>query len=87
MKSEAKLPARALAIERAATLLGGLERLAERLQVPERQLDYWMRDIGTPPDALFFDVIEIIIECAGQQVPEQPAGKQAPEQPALRPAA
>jgi hypothetical protein len=38
-----------------------------------RQLDYWMRDIGTPPDALFFDVIEIIIERAGKPVPERAA--------------
>ena len=54
-------------------MLGGLERLAERLKVPERQLDYWVRDIGTPPDALFFDVIEIIIERAGKPVPEHAA--------------
>ena len=67
------LAGRSLAIRRAATMLGGLDRLAERLQVAERQLDYWMRDIGTPPDALFFDVIEIIIERAGKQVPERAA--------------
>jgi len=70
MKTEG-LAGRALAIRRAAAMLGGLERLAERLKVPERQLDYWVRDIGTPPDALFFDVIEIIIERAGKPVPER----------------
>ena len=71
MKTEG-LAGRALAIHRAAAMLGGLGRLAERLNVPERQLDYWVRDIGTPPDALFFDVIEIIIERAGKQMPELP---------------
>jgi hypothetical protein len=58
-------PARAIAFRRAAIMVGGLERLAERLKVSERQLDYWMRDIGTPPDTVFFDVIDIIIETAG----------------------
>jgi hypothetical protein len=71
MKTE--LAARALAIRRAATMMGGLDRLAERLRLPERQLDYWMRDIGTPPDTVFFDVIDIIIERAGKRIAERPA--------------
>jgi hypothetical protein len=75
MKNE--LATRAPAIRRAATMLGGLERLAERLKVPERQLDYWMRDIGTPPDTVFFDVIDIIIERAGKRAPERPAYRTA----------
>jgi hypothetical protein len=63
-------PGRAAAFRRAATMVGGLERLAERLKVSERQLDYWMRDIGTPPDTVFFDVIDIIIESAGTRPSE-----------------
>jgi hypothetical protein len=59
------LPGRALAIKRAATIVGGLDELARRLKLPERQLDYWMRDIGTPPDSVFFDVIDVIIQSAG----------------------
>ena len=74
---ETELPARALAIRRAASMMGGLDRLAERLNLPERQLDYWMRDIGTPPDTVFFDVIAIIIEQAGKTPPEQPAYRPA----------
>ena len=60
-----QLPRRALVLRRAAIILGGARRLAERLNVPERQVTYWMRDIGTPPDKVFFDVIDIIIESAG----------------------
>ena len=75
MKTE--LAARALAIRRATTMMGGLDRLAERLRVPARQLDYWMRDIGTPPDTVFFDVIDIIIERAGKRSPERPAASPA----------
>lgn len=55
---------RAQAIQRAATLVGGVGPLAERLNVPETQLDYWMRDIGRPPDTVFFDVIGVIIDAA-----------------------
>ena len=60
-----RLPGRALAIKRAATIVGGLDELARRLKRPQRQLDYWMRDIGTPPDSVFFDVIDVIIQSAG----------------------
>ena len=60
-----RLPGRALAIKRAATIVGGLDELARRLKLPQRQLDYWMRDIGTPPDSVFFDVIDVIIQSAG----------------------
>lgn len=63
-------PARAAAFQRAAIMVGGIERLAERLKVSERQLDYWMRDIGTPPDTVFFDVIDIIIQSAGARPSE-----------------
>jgi hypothetical protein len=72
-----ELAARAAAIRRAATMMGGLGPLAQRLNVPERQLDYWMRDIGTPPDTLFFDVIDIIIECAGMRSSERTVLKTA----------
>jgi len=66
-----KPPARALAIARAASMIGGLEALAARIKVPERQLAYWLRDIGTPPDTVFFDVIDIIIERAGEAGPNR----------------
>ena len=72
-----QLPTRALAFRRAATMVGGLEQLAKRLKVSERQLDYWMRDIGTPPDTVFFDVIDLIIESAGKRTPERPAYRTA----------
>lgn len=58
-------------------MLGGLEALAERLKVSPRQLDYWMQDVGTPPDTVFFDVIDIIIESAGTRRPERPSWRAA----------
>lgn len=74
---KAQFVARALAIKRAAIMLGGLEKLAERLKLPEKQLHYWMRDIGTPPDTVFLDVIDIIIESAGSRPAESVAYRTA----------
>ncbi|TAK82271.1 MAG: hypothetical protein EPO20_21565 [Betaproteobacteria bacterium] len=58
-------PDRVLALERAAAMVGGHAELAQRLKVPHRQVDYWLREIGTPPDTVFFDVLDIIIQNAG----------------------
>jgi hypothetical protein len=55
---------RAAAIHRAAAILGGLGPLAQRLNVSELQLGYWMRDMGRPPDTVFFDVIDVSIDAA-----------------------
>lgn len=63
--SPQRLQARAVAFERAAAMLGGYAELAQRLNVSPRQVDYWVRDIGTPPDTVFFDVLDIIIQNAG----------------------
>ena len=65
---------RALAIRRAAAVIGGLAPLALHLKVPERQLEYWMRSIGTPPDTVFFDLMELIIQRAGWRSGERPEG-------------
>lgn len=63
--SERRSVDRVLALERAAAMLGGHAELAQRLKVPQRQVDYWIREIGTPPDTVFFDVLDIIIQNAG----------------------
>ena len=60
--------ARALAFERAAMMMGKTPELARQLNVAERQLAYWMRDIATPPDTMFFDLMNIIIENADERV-------------------
>jgi hypothetical protein len=43
-----QIPARVLAFEHAATMVDGVSELSRRLSVAERQLDYWLRDIGSP---------------------------------------
>ena len=62
MRDTFQILPRAAAIQRAAVLMGGVGPLAERLKVSASQLDYWMRDIGRPPDSIFFDVLDVIID-------------------------
>jgi len=50
-------------------MVGGHAQLAERLKVSQRQLDYWISEIGTPPHTVFFEAIDIIIENAGAWKP------------------
>jgi hypothetical protein len=57
-----RLPDHALTLERAAALVGGHAELATRLKVSRWQLDYWIGEISTPPETVFFDAIDIIIE-------------------------
>lgn len=63
--SQHRSPDRVLALERAAAMVGGHAELAQRLKVPQRQVDYWIRESATPPDTVFFDVLDIIIQNAG----------------------
>ncbi len=65
MRESIQILPRAAAIQRAAVLMGGVGALAEKLKVSESQLDYWMHDIGSPPDTVYFDVIGVIIDSAG----------------------
>lgn len=64
MRESIQILPRAAAIQRAAVLMGGVGPLAEKLKVSESQLDYWMHDIGSPPDTVYFDVIGVIIDSA-----------------------
>ncbi len=64
MHQTIQILSRGATIQRAAARVGGLGPLALRLKVEERQLDYWMRDIGHPPDAVYFDVLDVIIDAA-----------------------
>ena len=65
MRESIQILPRAAAIQRAAVIMGGVGPLAERLKVSASQLDYWMQDIGRPPDSVFFDIIDVIIDAAG----------------------
>jgi hypothetical protein len=60
-----RLPDHAGTLKRAAALIGGYPKLAARFKASQRQLDYWIGQIGTPPHTVFLHAIDIIIENAG----------------------
>jgi hypothetical protein len=55
----AGVPAKSL--HRACLIMGGIEQLENRLQVPRDALERWMRGDGEPPQAVFYAALEIIL--------------------------
>ncbi|MGE5640091.1 MAG: hypothetical protein ACM30H_08350 [Clostridia bacterium] len=49
------------ALHRACLVLGGLEPLARRLEVPEPQLRGWIQGEQPPPERVFLAAVEIIL--------------------------
>jgi hypothetical protein len=48
-------------LHRACLILGGLDQLAKRLQVPKDVLERWMRGEGEPPLPVFYAAVEIVL--------------------------
>jgi DNA-binding transcriptional regulator YdaS (Cro superfamily) len=44
----------------ALSTIGSLERLAEYLGVPERQIEQWMKGQGKPPTRLFMKALDLV---------------------------
>ena len=51
----------ARALHRACLILGGLEPLAKRMEVPAADLERWMRGESKPPERVFHESVEIIL--------------------------
>ena len=49
-----------VALERAALILGGRERLREYLDVPPHYLDRWLGRAATPPPDVFLKVVDVV---------------------------
>jgi hypothetical protein len=50
------------AIQKAADLLGGRDRLATVLLVPAAQIDAWIADKAKPPREVFLRVVDIVLD-------------------------
>jgi hypothetical protein len=50
------------ALQKAAGLLGGRDKLARVLQVPKSELDKWIADEAKPPRDLFLRVVDLILD-------------------------
>jgi hypothetical protein len=49
-------------LARACDILGGRERLAERLDVEAHSLEFWLAGRATPPDRVFLSVVDLVLE-------------------------
>lgn len=68
-------------LARAAVQLGGIPRLAERLEITPAELRDYLMGMEPIPDALFLDAIDVVLE----ELPEPVKPRQS-RQPARRPA-
>jgi hypothetical protein len=50
------------AIQKAAELLGGRERLAKVLFVPVAEIEKWIADKARPPREVFLRVVDIVLD-------------------------
>lgn len=53
------------AVQKAAELLGGRERLAKVLRVPISEIESWIADRARPPRELFLRVVDIVLDESG----------------------
>lgn len=66
------------ALQKAAELAGGRDRLSRLLQVPKPDLDRWIADEAKPPREIFLRVIDLILD---ETAPADESGPQDPPPP------
>ena len=62
LESAPQISVTARALHKALEQIGGLEALAQRLQVPASVVREWMFDVGSPPHGVFLRVVEVLLE-------------------------
>jgi hypothetical protein len=70
------------ALQKAAQLLGGPDRLSKILQVPRADIDAWIADKGKPPREIFLRIVDLILDESGPSgevgdTPEPPSSRDA----------
>lgn len=53
-------------LHRACLILGGIRQLAERLKVPEVDIQRWLKGEEVPPEEIFVAAIEIVLLYAAE---------------------
>lgn len=61
---------------RAAELLGGVDKLAEHLNVPQAHLRWWIKGLAKPPAHLFLRVVDLLMD---QKLQRQDESRATPE--------
>ena len=49
-------------MRRACDIVGGRERLANRLGVDAHSLEFWLSGRATPPERVFLSVVDVVLE-------------------------
>lgn len=60
------------AVQKAADLLGGRERLAKMLVVPVAEIEKWIADKARPPREIFLRVVDIVLDESGSSGAGEP---------------
>ena len=50
------------ALQRAAELFQGRDKLAKLLQIPAAEIDKWIADQGRPPREVFLRIVDLILD-------------------------
>jgi hypothetical protein len=50
------------ALQKAAELLGGRDKLSKILQVPAADIDKWIADQAKPPREIFLRIVDLILD-------------------------
>ena len=66
---------------RAAGILGGMDALAERLQVHPALLAMWLRGTGALPQDVFLKVVDIVLERDMSNIISPPSDVISPPEP------
>lgn len=63
------------ALQKAAELVGGREKLAELLRVAKTEIDRWIADQAKPPREIFLRIVDLILD---ETIPAADGGPQDP---------
>ena len=50
------------ALQKAAQLVGGREKLSQVLQVPRAEIDKWIADEAKPPREIFLRIVDLLLD-------------------------
>ena len=72
------------ALQKAAQLLGGREKLSHVLQVPRPEIDKWIADEAKPPREIFLRIVDVILD-ESPTIPETGDKPEPPQRDAAGP--
>ena len=68
------------ALQKAAELVGGREKLSKILRVPAAEIDRWIADQAKPPREIFLRIVDLILDettAAGEAGDQEPPARGA----------